>query len=128
MLHNIRIIWPIIATYVINSYSQEARLFISGGEEITSAKGTTQGNPTAMPIYALGSLPLLNITTTDNIKCSAYADDMSCVGKLRNILTWWNKLNTFGPKMGYFPKANKSWLIVKPEKCETEKLYSKIRI
>ena len=128
MLHNIRIICPIIATYVINSYSREARLFISGGEEITSAEGTTQGNPTAMTIYALGSLPLLSITTTDNTKHPAYADDISCVGKLRNMLTWWNKLNTFGPKLGYFPKANKSWLIVKPEKYETTKVYSKIRI
>ena len=121
MLHNIRIICPIIATYVINSYSREARLFISGGEEITSAKGTTQGDSTAMPIYELGSLPLLNITTTDKSKCAAYADDISCVGKLRNILTWWNKLNTFGPKLEYFPKAKKSWLIVKPEKYETAK-------
>ena len=120
MLHNIRIIYPIIATYVINSYSCEARLFKSGGEGITSAEGTTQGDPTAMPIYALGSLPLLNITT-DHTKYSDYADDISCVGKLRNIVTWWNKLNTFGAKMGYFPKASRSWLIAKPEKYETAK-------
>ena len=78
-----------------------------------------------MSIYALGSLPLLNITTADNTKYAAYADDISCVGKLRNILTWWNKLNTFGPKLGYFPKANKSWLIVKPEKYETAKVIFK---
>ena len=45
MLHRIRIICPITATYVINSYSREARFFISGGEEITSAEGTTQGDP-----------------------------------------------------------------------------------
>ena len=32
MLQTIRIIYPIIATYVINSYSQEIRLFISDGE------------------------------------------------------------------------------------------------
>ena len=38
MLHNIRNICPITAIYVINSYSREARLFISGGEEITSAE------------------------------------------------------------------------------------------
>ena len=67
------------------------------------------------------SLPLLNITTTDNTKYAAYADDISCVGALKNILTRWNKLNTFGAKMEYFPKANKSWLIVKPEKYEAAK-------
>ena len=33
-----------------------------------------------------------------------YADNITCVGNLKNILTWWNKLNTFGPKIGYFPK------------------------
>ena len=121
MLHNIRIICSIIPTYVINSCSGEARLFISGGEEITSTEGSTQVDSTAMPICALGSLPLLNITTTDNKKYAAYADAISCVGKRRNILTWWNKLNTFGPNVGYFPKANKSWLIVKSEKYETAK-------
>ena len=45
---------------------------------------------TDMPIYALVSLLLLNITITDSTKCAAYTDDISCVAKLRNILTWWN--------------------------------------
>ena len=74
-----------------------------------------------MPICVLVSLPLLNITTARSTKHLAYADDISCVGKQRNILTWWNKLNAFGPKMGYFPKARRSWLIKKPEKYETAK-------
>ena len=74
-----------------------------------------------MSIYTLGFLQLLNITATVNTKYAAYADDISCVGKLRNILTWWKKLNTFGPKMGYFRRANKSRLIVRPEKYETAK-------
>ena len=85
--------------------SRSYRLFISEVEEITSDKSTTQGGPTATHIYALGSLPLLNITTTDNTKNAAYADDISCVGKLKNIVTWWNNLNNFGPKKDYFPKA-----------------------
>ena len=59
----LQIVCPIITTYVINSHRQKARLFIPGGEEITSVEGTTQGNPTVVRIYALGSLPLLNITT-----------------------------------------------------------------
>ena len=75
MLHNIQIMCLIIAAYVINSYNREVRPFISRGEEITSAEGTTQGDPTTMPIYALGYLPLLNITRTDNTKYSAYPDD-----------------------------------------------------
>ena len=128
ILHNIRILCPIIATYVINSYSQEARLFIAGGEGITPVEGTAQGDPTAIPTYALGFLPPLNITTTDSTKHAAYTGNINCVGKLRNILPKRNKLNNFGPKIGYFPKTNKSWLIVKPEKYETAKVYSKTRI
>ena len=58
-----------------------------------------------MPIYAMGSLPLLNITTTDNTKHAAYADDISCVAKLRNTLTWYNKLNKFWPKNEIFFKS-----------------------
>ena len=81
ILHNIRIICQIRATYVINSYSREARLFISGGEDTASAEGTTQGDPNAIPVYALGFLLLLNISTTDNTKYAVYADDIRCVGK-----------------------------------------------
>ena len=121
MLHNIRIICPVIATYVINSYYINARLFVSGGVEIESSEGTTQGDPTAMPLYALASIPLLNAISTSNSKHSAYADDLSCAGKIKNLLIWWNILSTTGPKIGYFPKASKSWLIVKPEKYELAK-------
>ena len=42
MLNNIQMIFPIIATYAVNPYSQEARLTISGGEEIKSVEGVTQ--------------------------------------------------------------------------------------
>ena len=115
LLHIIRIISPIISTYVINSYSRKTSLLILGGEGITSSGGTTQGDPTALSIYAMRSLPLLNVTTTDSTKHVADADDISCIRELKNILTWWNKLIIFGPKIGCFPKANKSWVTVKAE-------------
>lgn len=40
-LHNIRVLCPVIAAYVINTYRKSARLFITGGKEIMSAEGTT---------------------------------------------------------------------------------------
>ena len=49
------------------------------------------------------------------------ADDCSCGGKVRDILKWWLFLKTVGPKFGYFPKATKCWLIVKPDKFEEAK-------
>ena len=51
-LHHIRVLCPTLATYVINTYRQPARLFITGGEELISAEGTTQGELLSMSLYA----------------------------------------------------------------------------
>ena len=87
--------------------------------KLQSLEGITQGDPTAVSIYSLGFLLLLNMTTTDSTKCATYVDDISQIGILKNIRTWGNKLNTLGPKTGYFPKAKIWRLILKPEKYET---------
>ena len=52
LLHNIKFLCPVIATYVLNSYQHPSRLFVLGGKEILSEEGTTQGDPLAMPTYA----------------------------------------------------------------------------
>ena len=36
MLHNLKLICPIIATYIVNCYATPSRLFIVGGGEILS--------------------------------------------------------------------------------------------
>ena len=119
MLHNIRLICPIVATYVHNFYNQDSRLFISGGVEISSREGTTQGDPIAMPLYALASLPLIDsLSSTSNTRQAAYADDLSTSGSLKEILKYWHSLCRNGPLIGYYPKASKCWLVVKPEKLE----------
>ena len=46
-MHNIRITCKEIALYIINTYRNPSRLFISGGGEISSQEGTTQGDPSA---------------------------------------------------------------------------------
>ena len=48
-----------MVTYVINTYRQPARLFITGGEELISAEGTTQGDPLSMSLYAISLQPLI---------------------------------------------------------------------
>ena len=47
------------------------------------------------------------------MKHVAYADDIAGSGKLQKLKTWWDKIMEAGPKLGYFPKASKSWLGVK---------------
>ena len=48
MLHNLKFICPIIATYIIVCYAAPSRLFIAGVGEILSSEGTTQADSTAI--------------------------------------------------------------------------------
>jgi hypothetical protein len=50
-LNNIRILCPMVATYVINTYRLPMRLFVLGGQEMKSSEGTTQGDPLSMALY-----------------------------------------------------------------------------
>ena len=95
-----------------------------GGKEILSCEGTTQGDPCAMPAYTIGIAPLLqlinlrdvdaeNPSDGDQVKHAAYADYLGGAGILESLLTWWNRVVHFVPPLGYYPKASKSWLVVK---------------
>ncbi|CAM1325554.1 Uncharacterised protein r2_g3445 [Pycnogonum litorale] len=65
MLHNIQKLCPMLAPSVINIYRHDSSLYTSG-ETISSTEGTTQGDPLAMPVYAISTLPLINkIRSTD---------------------------------------------------------------
>jgi hypothetical protein len=117
-LHNINIICPVLAKFVRNCYSHNARLFIVGGGEIRSNEGTTQGDPAAMAIYAIAIIPLILMLvdmSKNRSKTVGYADDIAAAGKLNHLKTWWETLCELGPKFGYFPESSKSWLIVKKE-------------
>lgn len=127
-LHNIKMKCPIFAMYVENMYKEPAKLFISSRadqtlgnpEVIESSEGTTQGDPVAMAMYALGMMRLQDIIRHENtsVKQVAYADDLTGVGKATDLKQWWDLVQTYGPQIGYFPNAAKSVLIVKPEHYE----------
>ena len=66
----------------------------------------------------MGIVPLLdNIkkTSASEVKHAAYTDDLAGAGKLKNLRTWWDNVTEIGPLLGYFPRPDKYWLIVKPE-------------
>ena len=55
-----------------------------------------------MPVYAIGITPLLPLSklespktklgeSPNNVKHSAFADDISGAGKLNQLLNWWAK-------------------------------------
>ena len=111
-LNNIQFICPPLATVIINTYRNSSELFI-GGKLLFSEEGTTQGDPLAMPFYALSTVPLINkLPSAKNVW---YADDAAAVGKINDIRKWWNDIVTYGSGFGYFVNASKTWLVVKEE-------------
>ena len=100
---------------LINTYHNPARLFIAGGGEILSREGTTQGDPLAMPFYAVFTSLLITILHQkfDCIKQVWLANDASTAGNLDHLYAFFNCLQEEGKQFGYLVNAKKSWLILK---------------
>ena len=128
-LHNTKILCPSVSTYVNNCYSSPTDLYIQGGRSIKSEEGTTQGDPTAMAIYALGITPLLawlskksnEGNSASASKQVAFADDLNGVGTVESLKKWWSLPEGEGKKFGYNVNAKKSYLIVKEQYKGKEK-------
>ena len=58
-MRNAMILCPSLARVLINTYRDDSPLFIDH-EVIYSQEGTTQGDPLAMHMYAIGTLPLIH--------------------------------------------------------------------
>ena len=119
-LQNIKELCPPFHQYLLNTYQKPAKLVITDltkQDYIMSEEGCTQGDVTAMALYALGIKPLIkrlgDVIDSKKCKQSWYADDSSSAGELNEIKKWWDQIITSGPKFGYFPLAKKTILIVK---------------
>ena len=111
-LQNIRRLCPALATILINTYREPTDLYVNG-DRLLSQEGTTQGDPLAMPMYALASIPLINKLSNSNTTQIWYADDAAAAGKLSDLREWWDTLTKEGPAFGYYPNPQKTWLITK---------------
>ena len=116
-LRNIDISCPAMSHIFINTYRSGIELFV-GGETLLSLEGTTQGDPLAMAMYAIASMPLIHHVSTTNANQAWYADDASAAGKLTALRQWWDKLESSGPAFGYVVNPSKTWLLVKPDLLE----------
>ena len=58
-LHNMQYLCPEFAVILINTYRKPTRLFITGGGEILSAEGTTQGDALAMQFCGMSTVPII---------------------------------------------------------------------
>ena len=110
-LHNIRFLCPSISTMLINTYRAPTELFIDG-EVIFSREGTTQGDPLAMPMYAIATIPLISRLPA-SVTQMWYADDAAALGTVGELRNWWDNLTNLGPGFGYFANSTKTWLITK---------------
>ena len=81
-LHNIRHLCPSLAAVLINTYRAPIKLFVDGSV-LYSSEGTTQGDPLAMPMYALATIPPIKKLQSVDVKQVWYADDASAAGKIQ---------------------------------------------
>ncbi len=111
-LLNCDTICPSLTHILINTYRCNSHLFVDG-QHLLSKEGTTQGDPLAMAMYAIGTYPL--IRKLDGIANQVwYADDSAAGSSLENIKKWWNALAEKGPLYGYYPNGSKTHVLVKP--------------
>ena len=104
---------------MINSYRHHASLFV-GGAVLLSQEGTTQGDPLAMAMFALATIPLIQMLSTarEGSKQAWFADDAASGGCLESLRDWWDALVEKGPAFGYYPNAIKTFLVVKSDRRE----------
>ena len=122
-LHNVQILCPCLAPALTNIYRKNAELFVAG-ETILSQEGTTQGDPLAMAMYALGVTPLIQAVSIPDTQQLWFADDATAGGRLHPLRTWWYKLADVGPAYGYHVNNSKTWLVVKAEHVsEAERIF-----
>ena len=120
-LRNIQYVCPALAKVLINTYREPTDLFVDG-ISLFSEEGTTQGDPLAMPFYALATVPLINcLDVAEDMKKVWYADDASAFGSLAFIRAWWDQLLTEGPAFGYHANPAKTWLLTKEQHLDKVK-------
>ena len=116
-LHNMQSLCPPLARVFLNTYGKPIRLVVSGGGEVLSRKGTCQGDPLAMAIYAVSTVPLIRQLSDacPEVHQTWYADDDSAAGLVAHLRPYWDTIKAAGPGFGYYPNAAKTVLLVKPQ-------------
>ena len=61
---------------------------------------TTQGDPIAMAMYGVATLPLLRLVQNTHVSQKWYADDCSAAGRLKDLLLFFKQLTEHGSYFG----------------------------
>ena len=116
-LHNVPRLCPALGQVFCNTYQAPIRLFAAGGGEIASKEGTSQGDPLAMAIYAVATIPMIKAIAEECPSTSTlwYADDDAAAGTIAELKRYWESLLDLGPGFGYHPNSSKTVLLTKPD-------------
>ena len=106
-------LWPPLAIILTNTYRSASHLFIDGSS-LLSQEGTAQGDPLAMPTYAIGIIPVIR-QLMGLARQVWYTDDAAAEGSLLQLKDWWSGLLSSGHHFGYHVNAAKTWLVIKRE-------------
>ena len=82
-LHNIKRLCPAIVIVLVITYRKPTELFLDGGT-LLCQEGTTQGDPLAMPMYGLATIPLIR-KLEGQYKQVWYANDSAAIGKTDHL-------------------------------------------
>ena len=97
---------PSLGRILVNLYRLESSLFI-GGDTLLSKEGTTQGDPLAMVMYAVASIPLIHeLSSISSVKQLWYADDATGMGTLNGLRSWWDRINELGKILWILAKCS----------------------
>ena len=75
-------------------------------------------------LYVAAITPLQQIIKLDEaheVRQAAFVNHLNGAGKLAQLHDWWVNILIYGPRLGYFPRADKSWLIFKPNREQSAK-------
>ena len=94
--------------------------FVSGGGELLSEEGTTQGDHLSMPFYALATLPLVKHLQSLHpaVRQAWLPDDSAGACRLRALRQWCDTLCDVGAQYGYNTNSTKTWLLVQSDLLE----------
>eukprot|EP00731_Ephydatia_muelleri_P021639 Em0014g230a len=111
---------------IFHDATTEAALLVDADNTFNSLNlRNNQGDPLAMAMYAIATIPLIEKLQSTNTKQVWYADDATAVGTLLNLKAWWTMLSSSGTSYGYFVNPGKTWLIVQPQhECDAKELFS----
>ena len=128
-LLNAQVVCPPMARLLLNTYRQPSRLVTPSGEMLLSREGTTQGDPVAMAMYAIGVAPLIWRLEAPGTQQIWFADDSAAGTRLIALRRWWDLLRDIGPAYGYYPNSVKTWLVVKPSHFNTaQKIFGDLEV